>query len=319
MGVTGGPTVTIAIPTYNRVRTYLPQSLGSALRQGYPHVEIVVSDNGSTDGTKEYVTGLGDSRVRYHGHANLGAIGNFDYCVRVASGDYFLLLCDDDMIDDDFVETCMRAAAYRADVGLVRTGTRVLRESTGVAAEHRNETVGLDLRGYVQAWLDGRVQFYPCSVLLNTNVLRRTGSFGTHPGVACDVAAQLVVAAERGRVDVADVKATYRRHGGEISETTKLAEWCDSHLYVSRLIGRYASDLQGAARVGFLKRACQAIARGPHGMPSRLSSYRAAARCLNVDLLQGSLLSFIMRLEARRGAARIFPNRGARSTSARAT
>lgn len=58
------PLVSVIIPTYNRVKT-LPTAVESVLGQTYGNVEVIIVDDGSTDGTEEYVRGLMDSRIRY--------------------------------------------------------------------------------------------------------------------------------------------------------------------------------------------------------------------------------------------------------------
>nr|NIQ04100.1 glycosyltransferase [Nitrospinaceae bacterium]NIR57946.1 glycosyltransferase [Nitrospinaceae bacterium]NIS88411.1 glycosyltransferase [Nitrospinaceae bacterium]NIT85284.1 glycosyltransferase [Nitrospinaceae bacterium]NIU47442.1 glycosyltransferase [Nitrospinaceae bacterium] len=50
------PLVSIGIPTYNRADDYFRQAITSALNQTYPSIEIIVGDNGSTDGTEELVS-----------------------------------------------------------------------------------------------------------------------------------------------------------------------------------------------------------------------------------------------------------------------
>jgi len=66
----------------------------------YPDLEILVSDNCSTDDTERVVRSFGDPRVRYVRHPeNIGANNNFNYCIKEARGVYFLLFHDDDMID----------------------------------------------------------------------------------------------------------------------------------------------------------------------------------------------------------------------------
>ncbi|MDE5679082.1 MAG: glycosyltransferase, partial [Lachnospiraceae bacterium] len=58
------PLVSIVIPTYNRIHT-LPASVDSVLKQTYENLELIIMDDGSTDGTEEYVKGITDERVRY--------------------------------------------------------------------------------------------------------------------------------------------------------------------------------------------------------------------------------------------------------------
>lgn len=51
------PLVSIVIPTFNQAK-YLPACIDHCLFQSYPHLEIIIVDGGSTDGTKEYLAGL---------------------------------------------------------------------------------------------------------------------------------------------------------------------------------------------------------------------------------------------------------------------
>ena len=96
------PLVSIGIPTYNRADGFLKQALQSAVNQTYGNIEIIVSDNCSTDHTEDLVNEFSDSRIKYIKHNNnIGANNNFNFCVNSAKGDYFLLLHDDDLIDPD--------------------------------------------------------------------------------------------------------------------------------------------------------------------------------------------------------------------------
>lgn len=106
------PELTIAIPTYNRVKT-LKQSLDLAVKysQG-KNIEVLVSDNASTDGTeaymKEYV--YSNPQVAYYRNAsNLGFDGNFLNCFSRANGRYVLLLSDDDILMEGAIESILLA------------------------------------------------------------------------------------------------------------------------------------------------------------------------------------------------------------------
>ena len=105
------PLVTIAIPTYNRAASYLTVALRSALAQSYANLEVLVADNASTDSTPATLKGIADRRLRHIRHAvNIGANRNYTYCLSQARGEYFMLLHDDDAIDEDFIAVCMQAA-----------------------------------------------------------------------------------------------------------------------------------------------------------------------------------------------------------------
>jgi glycosyltransferase involved in cell wall biosynthesis len=96
--------VTIGIPTYNRANKTLPSTINSSLNQDYPNIEIIVSDNCSPDNTEAIVRSFNDERIKYiRQKTNVGPNNNYNACLNAAKGDYFLLLRDDDLIDEDFV------------------------------------------------------------------------------------------------------------------------------------------------------------------------------------------------------------------------
>ncbi len=91
--------LTVAIPTYNRCHL-LCQSLDSALGQLEDGVEILVSDNASTDETpkvmKKYCK---EHKIRYYRNSkNLGMDKNFFNCFQKANGEYIQFLSDDDIL-----------------------------------------------------------------------------------------------------------------------------------------------------------------------------------------------------------------------------
>jgi glycosyltransferase involved in cell wall biosynthesis len=106
-----GPRVTIGVPVYNGAR-YLEPCLDSLLAQTYEDIEIVISDNASTDRTPEICRAYRerDERVRYHRHShNIGAAANFNYLPRHTRGELFKWAAHDDWCAPEFVERCVAA------------------------------------------------------------------------------------------------------------------------------------------------------------------------------------------------------------------
>lgn len=98
------PKISVCIPTYNRA-AYLTQCLSSILGQTFSNFELIVSDNCSTDTTKDVVESLGDPRVRYfRNESNLGAVRNVNRCFELAEGEYVCILHDDDLYAPSFLE-----------------------------------------------------------------------------------------------------------------------------------------------------------------------------------------------------------------------
>ena len=91
--------LSICIPTYNRIR-FLKELLPSVLGQiDMDGVELVVSDNASTDGTGDYLRTLNHPCLRWWTNdSNIGGDRNFLKCVSEAQGEYVWLFGDDDVM-----------------------------------------------------------------------------------------------------------------------------------------------------------------------------------------------------------------------------
>jgi hypothetical protein len=88
----------ICIPTFNRA-DLLREAITNALSQSNPNIEVLVSDNASTDHTQAVVRSFNDARLKYHRHpSNIGPVPNFLSLLEMASGEYMSWLQDDDLI-----------------------------------------------------------------------------------------------------------------------------------------------------------------------------------------------------------------------------
>lgn len=243
------PLVSIGMPTYNRVDGYLPLALDSALNQDYPNLEIVVSDNASTDGTQDFVRSKNDPRLRYFRHEeSIGGTNNFNFCVEQARGAYFLLLHDDDLIDPDFVSVCIRSLQGRTDVGVARTGIRIIDGDGRVLSEKQNLAEGLSFDEFLRAWFTGKSAHYLPNTLFNTNGLKRLGGFHSKRYLFQDGVALVQLAAELGRVDVREVKASFRRHGENYgAHPSRAFAWAEDCLYLRDVVMSLVAEPERAA------------------------------------------------------------------------
>lgn len=89
--------VSIVIPTYN-CRRWLGEAINSALNQTYPYCEIIIVDDGSTDGTGEWVQREYGNHIRYVWQENSGRGAARNRGLAMAQGDYIQFLDADDLI-----------------------------------------------------------------------------------------------------------------------------------------------------------------------------------------------------------------------------
>ena len=220
--------VTIGMPTFNRADKFLRPAIECALAQTWQNLEIIVSDNCSTDNTEEVVRSYDDPRLRYvRQETNIGANNNFNYCINHAQGSYFLLFHDDDAIDPDMVESCMAVVGDDRNVGLIRTGVRLIDDNGQLIREVPNKASGLEYNDFFRAWMQDRITSYVCSTLFNTEMLKQIGGLQSPNGLYQDLIAIAKLIAMGGHADVEAVKASFRRHLDNYGNSISLAAWCE--------------------------------------------------------------------------------------------
>jgi len=225
--------VSIAIPTYNRADGYLREALQSAVTQSYGNIEIIVSDNCSTDGTQDYVKSIGSRPIRYFRQSTpLLPNGNFNFCLENARGDYFLLLHDDDAIDQDFVETCMKAVDHSSDYALIRTGTRLIDAQSKVMRDIPNIVTDTTPAGLCRAWFKSQLSFYFCSTLFNTELLKAVGGLFSKHNLLEDCNAIIELSTRGKRSDIGDIKASYREHANYLKYGLIVKRWAEDFLWL---------------------------------------------------------------------------------------
>ncbi len=264
------PLATIGISTYNRADGYLSEALRSALRQTYSNLEIIVSDNCSQDHTEELVRSFRDPRIRYFRQArNLGVNGNFNFCLEQARGSYFLLLHDDDLIDPDFIQVCMDAVGDK-EVGVIRTGTRRIDSRGHVLSESRNRVGGRSTAEFILGWFRRETSIYFCSMMYNTRRLIEIGGFQSKTDLFQDAVAAVRLASRFGRVDVPDVKASFRRHDANNGTTARVADWCEDSLYLLDVMCEEAPEEAEHIRQAGMPYFCRKNYRQARSIPSRI-------------------------------------------------
>ena len=111
--------ISVLIPAYN-VERYLPRCLDSVLSQTFKDFEVIVIDDGSTDGTGNICDDYAekDSRVKVYHQENKGISATRELCLQYASGEYIQFVDSDDWIDENMLGE-MYAVACRDDADVV--------------------------------------------------------------------------------------------------------------------------------------------------------------------------------------------------------
>lgn len=157
-------TVGVVIPVHNGL-PYLPETLATILNQTRPPDEVVIVENGSTDGTAEWLATVDDPRVRVIVQSELVApAANWTTAVNAATTDLVKLVCADDLLMPTALEVQAAALASDPELVMVASYRKVVGPDGKVLAEKR----GLgDLRGKI-----------PGSTAVKSCALRGVNAFG---------------------------------------------------------------------------------------------------------------------------------------------
>jgi GT2 family glycosyltransferase len=212
VGAVGEGLVSVIIPTHNR-GLLLEKAIRSVLAQTYPHREIIVVDDGSTDDTRSRVQAYVPS-VRYIYQPNQGAAAARNTGIAHGRGEYVAFLDDDDLWLPRKLELQAKLLVENPRVGLVYTW-RLLTDLEGHVLPqiqrpmHRGNVLGELLLGCFVV---------PSVVMVRREWLDRVGLFdtGLRTGEDWDLWLRLAIAGCRFEV-VPEVLVMNRFHAGQLS------------------------------------------------------------------------------------------------------
>jgi glycosyltransferase involved in cell wall biosynthesis len=139
----------VVIPTYNRAG-FIAQTIRSVLNQSYPHFEIIVVDDGSTDHTAAVVEALGSPQVSYYRKENGERAAARNMGMARASGDYVTFLDSDDLLYPNYLQTAVEAIHTHARPPFLHLGYEVTdtRLNPKVKVDRlRSDDIGIFVKG----------------------------------------------------------------------------------------------------------------------------------------------------------------------------
>ena len=171
-----GPLVTILICTYQR-KALVQQAIATALGQSWP-CEVLVVNDGSTDGTTELLDALAEKTgIRVLHQANTGKPGALNAGIAAARGEAILVLDDDDLLLPGSVEVLARALFARPEAAAVYGDTVLFDGRSGRPIKVR-PGLRLPPAAVARAVL-AQVPFATGSVLVRTTAQRAAGDYDT--------------------------------------------------------------------------------------------------------------------------------------------
>ena len=265
--------VSTIIPTYNRSQD-VQAAVESALAQTYPAdlQEILVIDDGSTDGTKEALSRFG-SRIRYAFKENGGVAAARNVGIELALGSAIAFLDSDDRWVPDKIARQVAVLEARPKIGLVLTGIRDVNPD-GTLRNAFSRRSNLPEDGHLLKYVLRNPAMCPSSALVRTAVVRSVGAFDPTLRTAEDLDLHLRIALRHQIAVIDEPLVLYRRCddglGGE------LRTYADAVAVMERFLGNHREEIpraqQNEALVGaYLRGASGLLNHHEFGDATRLA------------------------------------------------
>jgi glycosyltransferase involved in cell wall biosynthesis len=116
------PLVSVCIPTYNG-EDYVLEALQSVVNQSYDNLEVLISDDNSSDNTiklvSDFIDSHSDKSMKLFTHERFGLVQNWNFCISQAKGKYIKFLFQDDLIAECAIEKMVCLAEQDSEIGLI--------------------------------------------------------------------------------------------------------------------------------------------------------------------------------------------------------
>ena len=234
------PLVSVVIPAFNRAR-YIDRTIASVLTQSYPNLELIVTDDGSSDGTAQRLEAYERrgqlTLLRHPGSANRGQSASLNLALEHASGEYISVLDSDDMFAPRKLEILVNYLEQHQDVGLVYSNgyavdecDEILYEIHSPDHEETNDPNRLLMDCYF---------LLPQNALVRRSVFDQAGRFEEAFRSAQDHDMLLRIAEVTRMAYIPDHLFYYRRHGDSISSKRQDVRWKTGFEILRRAAKRY--------------------------------------------------------------------------------
>jgi glycosyltransferase involved in cell wall biosynthesis len=161
--------ITVVTISFNQAK-YLRQCIDSVLDQGYPNIEYIIVDPGSTDGSREIIDAYGDRVIRVY-EKDAGPADGLNKGFSCATGDVFYFINSDDYVLPDGLAKVVSHFTAKPDIDVVLAG------GLRVNGEGVTERTFYPSKISAQLYVNGAVTLFQQGMFFRANLFKRVGGF----------------------------------------------------------------------------------------------------------------------------------------------
>jgi hypothetical protein len=284
--------VTVGLPVYNGA-ALVHRAIDATLNQTFSDLELLISDNCSSDATEEICREYArrDPRVVYtKTERNLGAAGNYSRLARMARGEFFKWLSHDDSMAPDFIEKCLPYAESNPEIVTVMPTVDVV-DQNGVVTQTITSYVGrsqwsrnrleqyrqmMTELAYCETHGDGLMMILTQYGLHRSELLRRTRLIMPFISSDCVLSAELALFGQLQQIE--ETRSQFTLSTSPASTTANFAAW--DPMAIQRMLSPATANRLGlfvSARRRHVEHVA-AVLRSPLSAADKVLALEAATR-----------------------------------------
>lgn len=172
------PLVSVVIPLFNKELSII-RAVHSVLKQSFTNFELIIVDDGSTDGSVAKIQHLADPRLKLVSQTNQGAAAARNYGVSMATADYVAFLDADDCYQPDFLQKIVDLIALNPNAALFCCRIQFIDENNQLfkpGGAPKNHLKG-ELTNFVALFTKDRALIHPSAMAVNKVAFVKVGGF----------------------------------------------------------------------------------------------------------------------------------------------
>lgn len=216
--------VSIAIPAYKA--TFLKRAIDSVLSQSYSNIELIIVNDKSPEDIQTIINSYKDTRIRYYiNEQNIGGTDpakNWNKCLSYANGEFFSLLCDDDLYAPTFVETMLKLAEKYTDTNVFRARVKIIDGENNIIGLYPSVPEYESSLNYMVDDISGFRRQTISEFLYRTEHIKANGGYSSLPKAWCsDHLSVFKLSVEGGIASSNQLLVSFRESGINISTSNE--------------------------------------------------------------------------------------------------
>lgn len=230
--------VSVIIPCYNREQ-FVVDTIKSVLAQSWPDIELIVVDDGCTDGSRALLESFGTSLtiLEHPGRVNRGQSAAINLGLQNCHGEYVAILDSDDLFAPDKIQKQVTFLIENPEIGLVYSNGYIIDENSNIIH-------GIYYKNHKEYSNPNNVLLdcyflLPNNSLVRKKVFEKAGGFDETLRAAQDHDMAIRVAEITKLAYLDDSLFYYRRHKDSISQKNAKRRWLNGYTILKKAYSRY--------------------------------------------------------------------------------